>query len=103
MESKGSLPCSQQPAICPNPKHKNAVHATPPYFLKIHFNIILPSSRRSSKWSLSLGFLTETLCVLYVPHVLPLIDLPRGISRVPVMKLVTVYSRVIRESCHEVW
>jgi hypothetical protein len=30
------------------------VRASPPYFLKIYFNFILPSMPRSSKWSLSL-------------------------------------------------
>jgi len=32
----------------------NPVHTTPPNFLKIHFNIVLPSMPWSYKWSLSL-------------------------------------------------
>ena len=32
------------------------VHAFPSYFLKIYFNIILPSSRRSYTWALSFRF-----------------------------------------------
>jgi hypothetical protein len=32
----------------------NPVHTFPPYFLKIGFNIIIPSMTRSSEWSLPL-------------------------------------------------
>ena len=38
---------------CPYSK-PNPVHALPSHFLKIHFNIILPSMPGSSKWSLFL-------------------------------------------------
>jgi hypothetical protein len=49
-------PCSQQPAIRPYPE---PVLTTPHHhilFPNIHFNIILPLTPRSSKWSLPLIF-----------------------------------------------
>jgi hypothetical protein len=48
----------------------NLTQSTPShYFLKIHFNINLPSTPRSSKWSLSLRFSYQNfVIILYLPH-----------------------------------
>jgi hypothetical protein len=44
METEGSLPHSQIPATCLYPKPAQSSPYPTPYFLKIHFNIILPST-----------------------------------------------------------
>jgi hypothetical protein len=54
MEPEGSLPHSQVPTTCPYPESDHPVHTPTSHFLKIHLNIILPSTPGSSKWSLSL-------------------------------------------------
>jgi len=52
MEPKGSFPCSQEPATGIL-NQINQVHTLQIYFSKIHFNIILLSTPRSSEWSLT--------------------------------------------------
>ena len=53
MEREGSLPRSQEPATCPCPEPNQYEPCPQSHFLKA-LNIILPSTRRLSKWSLSL-------------------------------------------------
>jgi len=60
MEPESSLPHSQVPATCPYPE-PDPSSLCPSHFLKIRFNIILPSTPGSPKWSLSFGFPTKTL------------------------------------------
>ena len=56
MEPESSLPYSQASATCPYPEPDQSSPCSPSHFLKIHLNIILPSTPGSSKWSVSLRF-----------------------------------------------
>jgi hypothetical protein len=49
------------PLLVPILNQINSLHIIPSYFLKIHFNIILPFTHRSSKWCLSFWFSTIIL------------------------------------------
>jgi len=50
MEPEGSLPHLQQPTTCPYSEPDQSILSAPSHFLKIHFNIILPSTPGSFKW-----------------------------------------------------
>jgi hypothetical protein len=65
METEGSLSHSQVPPTCPCPE---PVHTPTSHFLKIHLNIINPSTPRSPQWFLPSGFPTKTLRNPPPPH-----------------------------------
>ena len=48
MEPEGSLPHSQEPATCPCPEPDQSILRPPTNLFKMRYNIILPSTFRSS-------------------------------------------------------
>jgi hypothetical protein len=68
LEPEGSLPCSQKPVNYPcSEPEQNPVHVLPTYFLKVHFNIIVPFKL----WFFQTVSLTEVsqtkLCMHFSP------------------------------------
>ena len=51
----------KHPPTLPILGQRNSVHASQSLFLKVHFSIILPSTPRSSNWSLSIRSYNENL------------------------------------------
>jgi hypothetical protein len=69
MESEGSSPYSQQLATCSYPEPEQSSPCPPSYFPEIHFNITLPSTPGSSKWSPSPRFPDQNLVrISSLPH-----------------------------------
>ena len=62
MEPESSLLYWQVPATCPYPQATSSSHQTHSHFLKIHLNIILPSTFWSPQWFFPSDFPTKTLC-----------------------------------------
>jgi len=54
------------PPLDPILNHITLVHILAPYFCKTHFNIILHSAPRPSKWSLPFGFPTKILYAFFI-------------------------------------
>jgi hypothetical protein len=55
--------------LVPILRQMNPVHNTPPYFRKIHSDVILPSMHRSSEWSLCFRFPNQDIvCISHLAH-----------------------------------
>jgi hypothetical protein len=69
MEPEGSLPCSQEPATCPNPERDDTIPRFPPYFPKIQSYIIFLPMPWSSTMSLLFRFSDKNfVCNSHVSH-----------------------------------
>jgi hypothetical protein len=55
MGPEGSLQCSQKPAMDPILSQPNPVRFIDPHLPKVHLNVILLPTPRSSQWSLTIG------------------------------------------------
>jgi len=81
MEHEGSLPRLQETAPCSHSEPDQSSPLPTSNFVKIHFNIILPSIPGSPKWSLSLRFRHQYILydsplshMRYIPAHLILLD-----------------------------
>jgi len=59
----------RSPPLIPTLSQMNPVHTFPPYFPKIHSDVILPSIPGFSNWSLPFWFPNQnTVCTSHLPH-----------------------------------
>jgi hypothetical protein len=57
------------PPLVPALSHRNLFHTLPQLFFNIHYSIILPSTPRSSKWSVSFVFTHQYFeCISVLPN-----------------------------------
>jgi hypothetical protein len=61
MEPEGSLPCYKSPPPDPILSQVNPVRPIDPCLPKVHLNVTLPPTPRSSQWSLTFGPPNKTL------------------------------------------
>jgi len=71
MEPEGSLPVHRSPSLVRTPSQTNLVHIFPPYFPKIHSNIILPPTPRSSELPLPFRFSDQVTKLTNVMEQIP--------------------------------
>ena len=98
MQPKVSLPLSQVLANCPYPEPARSSPYPTPYFLKIHHNIILPSTPGSLRSSVSLRFPYQD--PVYIPP-LPqtrYMPLPSHCSRFSTRKILGEEYRLLSSS-----
>jgi len=96
LEPKCSLPCLQNLPLFPILSQMKPVHTFKTYVFKTHFNIILPSTTRSSKWFPHFDFSGQHVwiscrshaCYVLLPSHRPWFDHPNNIWwRVEIMML----------------
>ena len=98
LSPKVSLQHSQDPFTYPILSQINPVHISPTHFLKIHFNIIIPSTPRSSKCYPSLRHPPKPCMHRSSPHTG---HMPRGIDhgrpqrRYLILHCVTSYTTLV--------
>jgi hypothetical protein len=61
MEPEGSLPRSHKSATGPILSQLSPIRPIDPYHPKVHLNVILPPTPRSSQWSLAFGPTNQNL------------------------------------------
>jgi len=91
MELEGSLPQSQVPATSPYPEPARSVHNPTSHFLKIHLNIILPSTPGSPQWSASYSMTFVVLCDFAYDRIVNKIESGGGINEL-------VYCRTVQQT-----